>query len=106
VLVVEFTLFGRPFAALNGGPHFTHSEAVSFQVLCDTQDEIDHLWTSLIANGGEESMCGWCKDRFGVSWQIVPRMLNPLLQHSDDAVRTRAWDAMVGMRKLIIADFG
>jgi predicted 3-demethylubiquinone-9 3-methyltransferase (glyoxalase superfamily) len=93
-------------AALNGGPHFTHSEAVSFQVLCDTQDEIDHLWTSLSTNGGEESMCGWCKDRFGVSWQIVPRMLNPLLQHSDDAVRTRAWDAMVGMRKLVIADFG
>ena len=106
VLVVEFTLFGRPFAALNGGPHFTHSEAVSFQVLCDTQDEIDHLWDSLIANGGEESMCGWCKDRFGVSWQIVPRMLNPLLQHSDDAVRARAWNAMVSMRKLIIADFG
>lgn len=106
VLVVEFTLFGRPFAALNGGPHFTHSEAVSFQVLCDTQDEIDHLWTSLIANGGEESMCGWCKDRFGVSWQIVPRMLNPLLQHEDSAIRDRAWKAMLGMRKLVIADFG
>ena len=105
VLVVEFTLFGRPFAALNGGPHFTHSEAVSFQVLCDTQDEIDRLWTALIADGGEESMCGWCKDRFGVSWQIVPRMLNPLLQHEDDEVRMRAWEAMVKMRKLVIADF-
>ena len=105
VLVVEFTLMGRPFAALNGGPHFTHSEAVSFQVLCDTQEEIDRLWNSLIANGGEESMCGWCKDRFGVSWQIVPRMLNPLLQSQDDAIRTRAWNAMVGMRKLVIADF-
>ncbi len=105
VLVVEFTIFGRPFAALNGGPHFTHSEAVSFQVLCDTQDEIDRLWNALVADGGEESMCGWCKDRFGVSWQIVPRMLNPLLQHADATVRMRAWDAMVKMRKLVIADF-
>ena len=105
VLVVEFTLFGRPFAALNGGPHFTHSEAVSFQVLCDTQDEIDRLWNALVADGGEESMCGWCKDRFGVSWQIVPRMLNPLLQHTDDAVRMRAWESMLKMRKLVIADF-
>lgn len=105
VLVVEFTLFGRPFAALNGGPHFTHSEAVSFQVLCDTQDEIDRLWNALVADGGEESMCGWCKDRFGVSWQIVPRMLNPLLQHTDDVVRMRAWEAMLKMRKLVIADF-
>jgi len=105
VLVVEFTLFGRPFAALNGGPHFTHSEAVSFQVLCDTQDEIDRLWNALVADGGEESMCGWCKDRFGVSWQIVPRMLNPLLQHTDDEVRMRAWEAMLKMRKLVIADF-
>ena len=105
VLVVEFSLFGRPFAALNGGPHFTHSEAVSFQVLCDTQDEIDRLWNALIADGGAESMCGWCKDRFGVSWQIVPRMLTPLLQSSDESVRTRAWNAMVSMHKLIISDF-
>ena len=105
VLVVEFTLMGRPFAALNGGPHFTHSEAVSFQVLCDTQEEIDRLWSSLISDGGEESQCGWCKDRFGVSWQIVPRMLNPLLQHEDSAIRDRAWKAMLGMHKLVIADF-
>lgn len=105
VLVVEFTLFGRPFAALNGGPHFTHSEAVSFQVLCDTQEEIDRLWNALVADGGEESMCGWCKDRFGVSWQIVPKMLGPLLQHPDDALRARAWEAMLTMRKLVIADF-
>ena len=105
VLVVEFTLLGRPFAALNGGPHFTHSEAVSFQVLCDTQQEIDRLWDALVADGGEESMCGWCKDRFGVSWQIVPKMLNPLLQHDDEETRHRAWQQMVTMRKLVIADF-
>ena len=67
--------------------------------------ELDRLWNALVAEGGEESMCGWCKDRFGVSWQIVPRMLNPLLQHADDAVRMRAWETMVKMRKLVIADF-
>ena len=105
VLTVEFELFGQPFLALNGGPVFTHSPAISFQVFCDTQEEVDRLWDALTGNGGEESMCGWCSDRFGVSWQIVPRMLNPLLQSQDDAIRTRAWNAMVGMRKLVIADF-
>ena len=105
VLTVEFELFGRPFVGLNGGPVFDHSEAVSFQVSCETQEDVDRIWDAIVGNGGEESQCGWCKDRFGVSWQIVPRMLNPLLQHTDDAVRMRAWEAMLKMRKLVIADF-
>ncbi len=69
VLTVEFELFGRPFLALNGGPQYAHSHAISFQVFCDTQEEVDRLWDALVSNGGEESMCGWCSDRFGVSWR-------------------------------------
>ncbi len=104
VLVVEFTLFGRPFAALNGGPHFTHSEAVSFQVMVDTQDEVDRLWDALVADGGEESMCGWCRDRFGVSWQVIPRALGEKLSDPDPAVSRRAWTAMMGMRRIVVDD--
>ena len=72
VLTVEFELFGRPFAALNGGPQFPHSEAVSFQVACDTQEDVDRLWAALVSDGGAESMCGWCKDRWGISWRSSP----------------------------------
>ena len=104
VLTVEFELFGQPFACLNGGPHFPHSEAVSFQITCDTQDEIDHLWNSLIANGGEESQCAWCKDRFGVSWQIVPNALTEALSSSDSEVSRYAMQAMLQMGKIIIKD--
>jgi predicted 3-demethylubiquinone-9 3-methyltransferase (glyoxalase superfamily) len=104
VLVAEFELFGQRFAALNGGPQFTHSEAVSFQVHCDTQDEIDLLWDRLTADGGQESMCGWCKDRFGVSWQVIPRRLGELLSGGGDAEPGAAWRAMMDMRKIVIAD--
>jgi len=103
VLVAEFTLMGRPWAALNGGPQFPHSEAVSFQVQVDTQDEVDRLWDSLVADGGEESMCGWCRDRFGVSWQIIPRALGERLGSADPGVSERAWRAMMGMRRIVIA---
>ena len=104
VLVVEFEIFGRQFGALNGGPQFPHSEAVSFQVACDTQEEIDHLWNALIANGGAESQCGWCKDRFGVSWQIVATQLGELLGSDDPVKSKKAWEAMMQMTKIVIAD--
>ena len=105
VLVAEFSLFGQAFAALNGGPQFPHSEAISFQVHCDTQDEIDHLWDGIVGNGGAESMCGWCKDRWGVSWQIVPRRMGDYLGNSDPAAAGRAYSAMMTMRRLDIAAF-
>ncbi|MDE3082083.1 MAG: VOC family protein [Acidobacteriota bacterium] len=104
VLTVEFELFSRPFVALNGGPGFPHSEAVSFQVFCDTQDEVDSLWETITANGGRESMCGWCQDRFGVSWQIVPRALGELLSSADPAVSQKAFASMMTMRKIVIDD--
>lgn len=104
VLVAEFTLMGRPWAALNGGPQFPHSEAVSFQVQVDTQDEVDRLWDALVADGGEESMCGWCRDRFGVSWQIIPRALGERLGSADPAASQRAWRAMMGMRRIVISE--
>lgn len=96
VLTVEFTLFGQSFVALNGGPQFPHSEAVSFMVHCDTQEELDSIWDALIADGGEESRCGWCRDRFGVSWQIVPRDLQDLLAAG-------AWSALEPMTRIDIA---
>lgn len=99
VLVVEFEIFGQPFAGLNGGPQFPHSQAVSFQVRCDTQDEIDRIWDALVAEGGQESQCGWCQDRFGVHWQVVPSALGELLSAGDGA-----WRAMMGMRRIVIAD--
>lgn len=104
VLTVEFELFDQPFLALNGGPHFTHSPAVSFQVFCDTQEEVDRLWNALVADGGEESMCGWCSDRFGVSWQIIPRRLTELLSSSDPEVARRTTERMMTMSKIVIAD--
>lgn len=104
VLTVEFELFGQPFLALNGGPHFTHSPAISFQVFCDTQEELDRLWDALVSNGGEESMCGWCSDRFGVSWQIIPRRLTELLSSGDADVARRTTERMMTMRKIVIAE--
>ena len=104
VLTVDFELFGRPFAALNGGPQFPHTEAVSFQVNCDTQDEIDRLWSALVSNGGSESQCGWCKDRWGVNWQVTATALGELLQHPDPAVSGHAFRSMMHMRKIVIAD--
>lgn len=102
-LIVEFTLAGVPYQALNGGPQFAHSEAASIVVLTDDQAETDHLWEALIADGGSESRCGWLKDRFGVSWQIVPRGLIELLSAPDRAAAERAMGAMLQMRKLDIA---
>ena len=104
ILTVEFEIFGQPFGALNGGPIFPQTEAVSFQIGCDTQEEVDHLWNSLTANGGEESMCGWCKDRFGVNWQVTPKILGELLAEDDKARSDKAFAAMMKMRKIDIAE--
>jgi predicted 3-demethylubiquinone-9 3-methyltransferase (glyoxalase superfamily) len=104
VLTVEFELDGKPFTALNGGPEFTFTEAVSFQIDCADQDEVDHYWTRLTADGGEEGPCGWLKDRFGLSWQVVPRRLSELLTDPDPGRSQRAMRAMLGMKKLDIAE--
>lgn len=104
VLTVDFEIFGRPFAALNGGPQFPHSEAVSFQVTCDTQEDVDWLWDALVSNGGSESMCGWCKDRWGVSWQVIPAALTRALQGLDGYDGEYAFKAMMNMSKIIVAD--
>lgn len=99
-----FELQGQKFYALNGGPQFKFTEAVSFFVSVDTQDEVDYYWTRLTADGGEESMCGWLKDRFGLSWQIIPRRLMQYQASSDRAAADRANQAMLKMRKIVIAD--
>ena len=104
VLTVEFQLFGQPFAALNASSQFPHTEAVSFQIGCDTQEEVDRIWNSLTAKGGEESMCGWCKDRFGVSWQVIPNILGQLLSDSDREKSGRAFAAMMKMHKIDISE--
>ncbi len=102
VMVVEFELDGLRFAALNGGPQYTFSEATSFQVPCETQDEVDELWERLTENGGEPGPCGWLKDRFGLSWQIVPTVLPELLSDPDPERSGRVLRAMFGMSKLDI----
>jgi predicted 3-demethylubiquinone-9 3-methyltransferase (glyoxalase superfamily) len=104
VITAEFELDGKPFLALNGGPEFTFDEAVSMQVLCADQAEVDHYWNSLTADGGQESQCGWLKDRFGFSWQIVPTRLTQLLKDPDPGRARRAMEAMLRMRKIVIAD--
>ena len=101
-MLVQFELDGRPFMALNGGPQFTFDEAVSFHIACETQDEVDHFWSKL-TEGGEVSTCGWLKDRFGVSWQVVPTALSELLGDPDPERARRAMQAMLGMKKLDIA---
>ena len=103
VLVVDFTLAGQKFMGLNGGPQFPFTEAVSFQILTDDQEETDRLWNALIGNGGEESECGWLKDRWGLSWQITPRRLLELIGDPDAGRAKRAMDAMLTMRKIDIA---
>lgn len=102
-LLVLFTLGGTPFQALNGGPQFQHSEAASISVSTRDQEETDRLWNTLTANGGSESQCGWLKDRFGISWQIVPEALPRLLTSADRAAADRAMQAMLQMRKIDIA---
>jgi predicted 3-demethylubiquinone-9 3-methyltransferase (glyoxalase superfamily) len=105
VLTVEFELDGQKFTGLNGGPAFRFSEAISFQVSCETQEEVDRYWEELSAGGPEEAkQCGWLKDRFGVSWQIVPRVLPELISDPDPAKSQRAMQAMLKMKKLDIAE--
>ena len=103
VLVVEMTLLGMPAILLNGGPMFQHSEAFSIQVHTDDQAETDRLWSAIVADGGAESMCGWCKDRWGISWQINPRALTRWMSHPDPAAQKRAFEAMMTMQKIDIA---
>jgi predicted 3-demethylubiquinone-9 3-methyltransferase (glyoxalase superfamily) len=103
VMTVLFELDGQQFTALNGGPEFTFNEAISFQVNCESQDEVDRFWTKL-SGGGEEGPCGWLKDRFGVSWQIIPTVLEELVRDPDPERAQRALKAMLGMGKLDIGE--
>ena len=102
-IVVNFKIFGHNFIALNGGPQFPHSEAVSFQIPCKDQSEIDHYWEILTKDGGQESQCGWLKDKFGVSWQVISAEMNDYLGGPDAAGAQRATQAMLGMRKIDLA---
>ena len=104
VLTVAFELDGRPFTALNGGPEFPFTEAVSLQISCADQAEVDHYWEALTADGGEESVCGWLKDKFGLSWQVVPRRLTELIADPEPERARRTMEAMLGMKKIVIAD--
>ena len=102
-LTVEFTVLGRAFVGLNGGPTFKPNEAVSFMVVTDSQEETDRYWNAIVGNGGAESACGWCKDRWGHSWQITPRLLLDLTTSADARKAGRAFEAMMTMRKIDIA---
>jgi predicted 3-demethylubiquinone-9 3-methyltransferase (glyoxalase superfamily) len=103
VLVVDFTVCGIPCMGLNGGPMFKHSEAFSFQIATDDQAETDRLWNAIVGNGGQESACGWCKDKWGLSWQITPRALTDALASPDRAAAKRVFDAMMTMGKIDVA---
>jgi predicted 3-demethylubiquinone-9 3-methyltransferase (glyoxalase superfamily) len=103
VMTVNFELDGQPFIGLNGGPHFKFTEATSFFVDCDTQDEVDKFWNTL-SEGGEKSQCGWLKDKYGLSWQIVPRTLTRLMSDRDPVKSKAVLDAMLKMQKIVIAD--
>jgi predicted 3-demethylubiquinone-9 3-methyltransferase (glyoxalase superfamily) len=102
-IIVNFTICGQPFAGLNGGPNFKPNEAVSFQIYTDDQEETDRYWNAFVGNGGAESACGWCKDRWGFSWQIVPRALMEGMSDPDRAAAKRVMDAMMQMKKIDIA---
>jgi len=102
VITVEFTVMGIPCIGLNGGPAFTHSEAFSFQVATDTQEETDRYWNAIVGHGGEESQCGWCKDRWGISWQITPRVLIDAMAAGGAEAR-RAFEAMMEMGRIDVA---
>jgi len=103
VLTVEFTVIGIPCVGLNGGPHFQHDEAFSFQIATDDQAETDRLWSAIIDHGGKASDCGWCKDKWGLSWQITPRALTDAITNPDPKAAKRAFDAMMTMQKIDIA---
>lgn len=99
-LTVEFTVCGTPFVGLNGGGGIAPTQAISFQVFTDSQAETDRLWDAIVGNGGAENRCSWCRDRWGISWQIVPRVLTQALSHPDAAARSRAFTAMMGMTRI------
>ncbi|WP_121258479.1 VOC family protein [Nocardioides ferulae] len=103
VVAADFTLDGLTFHAINGGPQFSFSEAISFEIACRDQSEVDYYWDSLV-DGGEESMCGWLKDRFGLSWQVVPTRLYELLSDPEPARANAAMTAMLSMRRIVVAD--
>ena len=103
LLTVEFTVLGLPVMGLNGGPHFTPNEAFSFSVIAEDQAETDRYWHAIVDGGGQESRCGWCKDRWGLSWQITPRVLTTAIADPDRAAARRAFEAMMEMRKIDIA---
>ena len=103
VMVATFEILGQEFIALNGGPQFKFTEAISFVVNCETQEEIDYLWDTLTTNGGQESQCGWLKDKYGLSWQIFPPVLGQMLGDKDPAKSKRVMEAMMTMRKLDIS---
>ena len=103
VLVVEFTVVGIPCIGLNGGPQFPHTEAFSFQIATEDQEETDRYWNAIVGNGGKESACGWCKDKWGVSWQITPAVLMKAISDPDPAAAKRAFEAMMQMTKIDIA---
>jgi predicted 3-demethylubiquinone-9 3-methyltransferase (glyoxalase superfamily) len=102
VLTVDFTVLGIPCLGLNGGPVFKHNEAFSFQIATEDQEETDRYWNAIVGNGGQESQCGWCKDKWGISWQITPRVLTDALAAGGDEAK-RAFDAMLGMKKIDVA---
>lgn len=104
VLTVDFTINGQRITAINGGPIFTFDEAISLLIECDDQEEIDHYWAALISGGGSESQCGWCKDKYGLSWQVVPAGMEALFSDPDASKAERAMRAMFGMKKLSIAE--
>jgi predicted 3-demethylubiquinone-9 3-methyltransferase (glyoxalase superfamily) len=103
VLVVQFTVLGLPCIGINGGPVFRHNEAFSFQVATTDQAETDRYWNAIVGNGGQESQCGWCKDKWGISWQITPIALTQGMADKDPAARQRVFTAMMGMRNIDIA---
>jgi len=103
VLTVDFTVVGIPCIGLNGGPTFKHSEAFSFQIITEDQAETDRYWHAIVSNGGAESQCGWCKDKWGLSWQITPRVLIEAVTDTDSAAAKRAFEAMMKMGKIDIA---
>ena len=103
VLTVEFTVMGIPCLGLNGGPAFTHDEAFSFQIATEDQAETDRYWNAIVGNGGQESACGWCKDKWGLSWQITPIVLSKAITNPDSAIAKRAFEAMMQMGKIDVA---
>ncbi|WP_413587110.1 VOC family protein [Bdellovibrio sp. HCB274] len=102
-LTVEFTVFGRKFVGLNGGPIFKPNESVSFMIITENQEETDKYWNAIVGNGGAESDCGWCKDRWGFSWQITPKVLLDYSTHADPKIAKKAFDSMMTMKKIDIA---